>query len=84
MSSILMAESKEKSSSSAKAFIPTQGLPPSSLTEPIDNAESSGYAAASHHAELVSSKSSFLQRLVSQPKGGEDNEDHLADGCVVM
>lgn len=78
------AMSEKGSSSAAKAFILTRGLSASLFTEPLESAGSAGYAAASHHAKLASSKPSFLRRLVSPPKNSEDNEDHLADGCIVM
>ena len=82
MSSAVMAT--EKDSSAAKAFIPTQGLSASLLTEPLESAGNADHAAAPHHAKLASSTPSFLQRLVSPPKDGEDNEDYLANGCIVM
>ncbi len=84
MSSTVTAEPTEKGSSVATPFIPTQGLSASFLTEPLESAGSAGYVAASHHVKVASPKPSFLRRLVSPPKDGEDNEDHLADGCIVM
>ena len=84
MSSTVMAEPTEKVSGAATAFNRTQGLSASFLTAPLESAGSAGYAAASHHVNLASPKPSFLRRLVSLPKDGEGNEDHLADVCIVM
>jgi hypothetical protein len=80
-----MAESTEKASIAAAAVMPTQGqLSP--LKDLPNVAGTDGYFDATpHHVKAtVSTKPSFLQRLVSTPKASEGDEDYLADGCIVM
>ncbi len=60
--------------------------PSSSLKDSPDGAGSDGYFDATpHHVNAaVSRKPSFPERLVLPSNGGEGDDDHLADACLVM